>query len=514
MFSIVQVVIFSLSALALGLVLGFVVRMIYAKVRLTSAEAQSRQIVAEAHERAEAEKKTLILESRDQILREKNEFERESRERRAELQKLERRLHQKEENLDRRIELSEEKDRELANREKKIDQQEEELSSALERHRKELERISGLSVEEARKMLIDSLEEEAHKASARTIEKIENDAIEHGEKRAREVIVHAIQRLGSEVTQDISVTSVSLPGEEMKGRIIGREGRNIRTLETLTGVDIIIDDTPEAVVISCFDAVRREIARVSLEKLILDGRIHPARIEEVVERTRKDIEHFIMEEGEKARLDMNIPTLHPELVRHIGRLHYRTSYGQNVLQHIKEVANIAALIAAEVGADVDLARRGGFLHDVGKAIEIEGEGSHALTGAELAKRFGENERIVNIISAHHGDIDAKTPEAVIVKAADAISASRPGARRESFENYIKRLENLERIADTFPGVEKSFAIQAGRELRVMVKNDAVDDAKAKEIARGIAKNIEEELKYPGIIRVTVIREMRAVEVAR
>ena len=300
----------------------------------------------------------------------------------------------------------------------------------------------------------------------------------------------------------------------MKGRIIGREGRNIRMLETLTGVDIIIDDTPEAVVISCFDPVRKHIAKVSLEKLILDGRIHPARIEEVVERTRREVEDSIMEAGENAIVDLNLTTMHHELIRHMGRLQYRTSYGQNMLLHSKEVANIAAMIAAEIGANVDLAKRSAFLHDIGKAIETEGEGSHAMSGADLAKRCGEKEEVVNAIRAHHNDVDTQTVEAVIVKAADAISAARPGARRESFESYIKRLDNLEKIADSIEGVEKSFAIQAGRELRVMAKSDMVDDIQAKQIARDIAKRIEDELKYPGIIRVTVIRETRAVEVAR
>lgn len=510
---IILIVVFSLLALAIGLALGFLLRYMYAKARKTSAEKERDRIISEAKEKAEAEKKSLIIEARDQILKERNEFEKESRESRNELQKLERRLYQKEENLEKKIGNLDDREAKIANREKRISQQEEELQEAVVKHRKELERISGLSVDEARNALVASLEEEAKTAAARTVENIEKTALETGEKKARDIIVQATQRLASEVTQDITVASVSLPGEEMKGRIIGREGRNIRTLETLTGVDVIIDDTPEAVVISCFDPVRREIARRSLEKLILDGRIHPARIEEVVERTTKDIEQTVMDEGEKARLDVNLAAVHPELERYIGRLHFRTSYGQNVLTHSKEVAQVAANIAVELGANVEMAKRGGFLHDIGKALET-GEGGHAVTGAELVKRYGESKEIVNIVKAHHGDTECLTPEAVIVMAADAISAARPGARRESFDNYIKRLENLERIADEFQGVEKSFAIQAGRELRVMVKNDSVTDDKAKELAREIVKKIEKELKYPGIIRVTVIREMRVVEIAR
>lgn len=508
-----QAILFSLLALTIGLVVGFVLRYLYARAQLSSSEKESERILSDARKKAESEKKDKLLEARDQILKERNEFEKESRESRAELQKLERRLYQKEENLERKTELLDQKDSDFVKREKEITQIETELKEAVDRHRAELERISGLSVEEAKKSLMESLEAEAKQAATITIDNIEKNAIETGEKKAREVIVQATQRLASEVTQELTVASVSLPGEEMKGRIIGREGRNIRTLETLTGVDVIIDDTPEAVVISCFDPVRREIARLSLEKLILDGRIHPARIEEVVERTTKEVEQIIVDEGEKARTDVNIAALHPQIERHIGRLFFRTSYGQNVLQHSKEVALLAANIAVELGANVELAKRGGFLHDIGKAV-VTGEGGHAVTGAEIAKRFNESDDVINVIKAHHGDVEPLSPEAVIVMAADAISASRPGARRESFDNYIKRLENLERIADEFEGVEKSFAIQAGRELRVMVKNDSVDDENAKELAREIVRKIEDELKYPGVIRVTVIREMRAVEVAR
>lgn len=495
-------------------VLGFIIRYVWSLQKLNSAEMRANKLIEESIEKIESEKKTILLETRDEVQKERNIFERETRERRQELHKLENRLHQREENIDKKSQHIEEKEKHLIRKENKLKEEEVEISNLIAKNRQELERISGLTCEEAKNIIMTSMEDEAKQQSLKTIENIERNALETGEKKAREVIIQAVQRLGSEVVQDISVTSVSLPGEEMKGRIIGREGRNIRMLETLTGVDIIIDDTPEAVVISCFDPVRKEIAKISLEKLIVDGRIHPARIEEVVERTKRDIEESIMEEGETALANLNITSVHPEIVRHIGRLRYRTSYGQNVLQHSKEVANICAMIAAELHADVELAKRAGFLHDIGKAIGIDGEGSHAITGGDLAKRFNENEKIVNAISSHHGDVDTITPEAVIVKAADAISAARPGARRESFDLYIKRLENLEKIANSFDGIERAFAIQAGREIRVMVRNESVNDDGAKKIARDIARKIESELKYPGVIRVTVIREMRAVEVAR
>lgn len=503
-----------ITSVVVAFVLGYVTRYIIARIKLNSTEIIIHKLLQDAREQAESEKKAMLAESRSEMQKERSKLESENRDRKSELQKLENRLLQREANIDKKSQYLENKDHNIESKMKKIKEQEEKLDSLIENEYKELEKIASLTRDEAKKMLMVSVEEDAKKAAMKIVDNIEKNAIEAGEKKAREVIVQAVQRLGSEVTQDISVTSVSLPSEEMKGRIIGREGRNIRMLETLTGVDIIIDDTPEAVVISCFDPVRKHIAKVSLEKLIIDGRIHPARIEEIVDRTRREVEDGIMEAGENAVADLNITTMHHELIRHMGRLQYRTSYGQNVLLHSKEVANIAAMIAAEIGADVELAKRSAFLHDIGKAIEVEGEGSHALSGSDLAKRYGEKEEVVNAIRAHHSDVDTQTVEAVIVKAADAISAARPGARRESFDSYIKRLDNLEKIADSFQGVEKSFAIQAGRELRVMAKSDMVDDLKAKQIARDIAKRIEEELKYPGIIRVTVIRETRAVEVAR
>ena len=503
-----------ITSVVVGIVLGYLIRFVMAKMDANSAELRKHKIIQDAKEKAESERKHAISSANSEIQKERHKLENENRDRRAEIQKLENRVLQREANIDKKSQYLEDKERNIENKMKQIKEKEEKLERIIEEERKELEKISGFSAEEAKNALIKGIEEDAKKSAAKIVDNIEKNAIETGERKAREIIVQTIQRISSDVTQETSVTSVSLPSEEMKGRIIGREGRNIRMLETLTGVDIIIDDTPEAVVISCFDPVRKHIAKVSLEKLILDGRIHPARIEEVVEKTRKEVEDSIISAGENAIADLNLTAMHHELVRHMGRLQYRTSYGQNMLLHSKEVANIAAMIAAEIGADVEMAKRGAFLHDIGKAIEVEGEGSHAMSGADLAKRCGEKEEIVNSIRAHHNDVGTQTVEAVIVKAADAISAARPGARMESFENYIKRLDNLEKIADSIDGVEKSFAIQAGRELRVMAKSDIVDDAQAKQIARDIAKRIEDELKYPGVIRVTVIRETRAVEVAR
>ena len=388
------------------------------------------------------------------------------------------------------------------------------LKMAQEEIKQELEHISSLTAEEAKEMLIRNMKEEAKRDAQVIINRMESEAKATAEKRARDILAYTIQRLASDITSEITVTSVSLPNDEMKGRIIGREGRNIRALETLTGVDIIIDDTPEAVVISSFDPVRREIARVSMERLIADGRIHPARIEEVTTKVTKEINQIILEEGEKAAFDLSVQGLAPELIQYIGRLHFRTSYGQNILLHSKEVANVAGMIAAEIGANVEVAKRGGLLHDIGKAVITEGDGGHALVGGDLARKYGESPQIVNIIESHHNDKEPTSVEAIIVQAADAISASRPGARRESMDTYLKRLESLEKIAESFEGVEKCFAIQAGREIRVIVNNDKIDDALAKEVARDIAKKIEKELKYPGRIKVTLIRETRIVEYAR
>jgi ribonuclease Y len=498
----------------LGLVIGYFLRLYIAKLKVTSAEATAVNILKEAQKEAEAKKREAILETKDQLYKERSNFERETRETRGELQRREKRLLQKEENLDKRVEVLDKKEKILTNRERAVAAKDEELKKAQEEIRKELERISGLTGEEAKSMLIKSMEDEARHDAQALINNVESEAKITSEKKARNILAYTIQRLASDITSEITVTSVSLPNDEMKGRIIGREGRNIRALETLTGVDIIIDDTPEAVVISSFDPVRREIARISMERLIADGRIHPARIEEVTAKVTKEVNQMILEEGEKAVFDQAIQGVSPEIIQYIGRLYFRTSYGQNILAHSKEVANVAGMIASEIGADVELAKRGGMLHDIGKAITAEGDGGHALAGAELAKKYGESAAVVNIIESHHNDREPQTTEAVIIQAADAISASRPGARRESMDTYIKRLESLETIAESFEGVEKSFAIQAGREIRVIVNNDKIDDSKAKDVARDIAKRIEEELKYPGRIKVTLVRETRIVEYAK
>jgi len=505
---------YALPSLVLGLVIGYFLRRYIAKLKINSAEVAAENILKEAQKDAEAKKREAILETKDQLFKERSNFERETRERRAELQRWEKRLLQKEENLDKRLDVLDKKDKSLSNRERVVDAKESEIREAQEETRRELERISSLTAEEAKNTLIKGMEEEARRDAQLLINNIESDAKATAEKRARNILAHTIQRLASEITAEITVTSVSLPNDEMKGRIIGREGRNIRALETLTGVDVIIDDTPEAVVISSFDPVRREIARISMERLIADGRIHPARIEEVTSKVTKEVNKVIIEEGDKAVFDLSIQGVSQDLVSYIGRLFFRTSYGQNILAHSKEVANIAGMIAAEIGADVGLAKRGGLLHDIGKAVITDGEGSHAVVGADLAKKFGEIHELVNIIESHHMDREPESVEAVIIQASDSISASRPGARRESMDTYIKRLESLEKIAESFEGVEKSFAIQAGREIRVIVNNDRVNDLKAKEVARDIAKRIEKELKYPGRIKVTLIRETRIVEYAK
>jgi ribonuclease Y len=508
------ILLYALPSLLFGLVAGYFLRRYIAALKVAQAKETAENILREAQKEAEAKKREAILETKDQLIRERSNFERETRDRRAELQRFEKRILQKEENLDRRLDSLDKKEKFLANRERVVETKESELKKEQEEIRRELERISGLTGEEAKSMLIKSMEDEARRDAQALVNTIEAEAKATADKKAKEVLAYTIQRLSSDITSEITVTSVSLPNDEMKGRIIGREGRNIRALETLTGVDIIIDDTPEAVVLSSFDPVRREIARVSMERLITDGRIHPARIEEVTSKVSKEINQMIIEEGEKAAFDLALQGLAPDLIGFLGRLRFRTSYGQNILAHSKEVANLAGMIASEIGANVELAKRGGLLHDIGKAMVAEGDGGHALVGAELARKHGENGEVVNVIESHHNDREPLYVEAVIVQAADAISASRPGARRESMDTYLKRLESLEKIADSFEGVEKSFAIQAGREVRVIVNTDRIDDLKAKEVAREIAKRIEKELKYPGRIKVTLIRETRIVEYAR
>ncbi|MDP3177554.1 MAG: ribonuclease Y [Spirochaetaceae bacterium] len=497
-----------------GVIFGWSIRWLYARFQLAAAEQKAERIKQDAVKEAESQKKEILVEAKDQLIRERNQQEREIRERRAELQRYERRVQQKEETLDKKIEGLDRQEQGLQARIKTTGEKEEALAGQEERYRLELERISGLSSDDAKKIIIQGLENEAKRDAQVIVNKIEQEAQLTAERRSRDILVTTIQRIATEVTTEVTVTSVSLPSDEMKGRIIGREGRNIRTLETLTGVDVIIDDTPEAVVISCFDPVRREIARVSLERLIADGRIHPARIEEVVQKVTREIAQKIYEEGEKVVFDLGLHNMAPELIKSLGRLHYRTSYGQNVLAHSKEVAVIAGMLAAEIGANREIAKRGALLHDIGKGIETDGDQNHAEIGMELVRKLGEDPRIINAIGAHHNDVEPICIESVIVQIADAISAARPGARRETLDNYIKRLENLENIAESFSGVDKAYAIQAGRELRILVNNEQVSDEQAKDLCKSIAKKIENDLRYPGRIKVTIIRETRIVEYAR
>ena len=508
-----EVIITIICALT-GLSLGWVSRLLYARFQLTSSEQKAKRIIQEANKEAETRKREVLLETKDQLIKEKNQLERETRERRNELQRMERRLIYKEENLERKMSQLEKQEKGIQNRERALAEQEEEIEKNLDRWKHELERISGISAEEAKKLLVQSLENEAKHDAQVIINRIEQEAQITADKKARDIIISTIQRLATDITSEVAITSVSLPSDEMKGRIIGREGRNIRTLETLTGVDVIIDDTPEAVVISCFDPIRKEIAKISLERLISDGRIHPARIEEVVQKVTKEVTQRIFEEGEKVLFELGIHNFRQEGIRALGRLYFRTSYGQNVLNHSKEVAILAGLIASEIGANVEIAKRAALLHDIGKGVETESDGNHAEIGMELARKLGEEPRIINAIGSHHNDVEPETIEAIIVQIADAISASRPGARRETLDNYLKRLENLEKIADGFSGVEKSYAIQAGRELRIIVNNESVSDDGARDLAKQIAKRIEDELKYPGRIKVTIIRETRILEYAR
>ncbi|MCQ2580495.1 MAG: ribonuclease Y [Treponemataceae bacterium] len=497
-----------------GVILGWIIRWLYARFQLSASEQRAERVKQDAIKEAEAQKKEILLEAKDQLIRERNQQERENRERRGELQRLERRILQKEEALEKRVLALDKQENDFVEREKVISTREETLSNEEEKYRQELERISGLTAEEAKALIIQDLENDARRDAQVLLNKVEQEAQLSAEKKARDILVATIQRIATEVTGDITVATVSLPSDEMKGRIIGREGRNIRTLETLTGVDIIIDDTPEAVVISCFDPVRKEIAKASLERLITDGRIHPARIEEVVQKVTREIQQKIYEEGERVLFELGINNINQDGVRALGRLYFRTSYGQNVLTHSKEVASIAGILAAEVGADRNLAKRAAVLHDIGKGAETDSDQNHAEVGMDLVRRMGEDARVVNAVGAHHNDIEPASIEAVIVQIADAISAARPGARRETMDNYVKRLENLEQIAEGFNGVEKAYAIQAGRELRVLVNNEKIPDIEVKDLARSIAKQIETDLRYPGRIKITMIRETRIIEYAR
>lgn len=503
------------------ILLGYFLRKYTARMKIRYAEEKSKIILTEAKKEAEERKREAQLEAKDLLLRVRNEFEKDSKERREELSHLEKRLIQREENLERRMNVLDKKEKEIEHkyrgaerREKDLENKEKELHRLLQEEREKLQKISGMTVDEAKRILLKRLENEVKQEAAYTIKRIEEETREKADKEARKIIGLAIQKCATDHTTETTISVVNLPSDDMKGRIIGREGRNIRALEMATGVDVIIDDTPEAVILSAFDKVRREIARVSLERLIEDGRIHPARIEEVVEKAKKDMATNIREEGEKTVFDLGLSNVHPEIVKLVGRLKYRTSYGQNVLQHSKEVAYLMGVMASELKLDFNLAKRIGLLHDIGKAVTHEVEGTHAKIGSELARKYREPETVIHAIEAHHQDIEAKTLLAVLAQAADGISASRPGARRETLETYIKRLEKLEGIADSFTGVDKSFAIQAGREIRIMVKPQAIDDAQAINLARDIKKKIEESLEYPGQIKVTVIRETRAIEYAK
>ncbi|MCX7842434.1 MAG: ribonuclease Y [Clostridia bacterium] len=489
-------------------------RRLKAEAEIGSAEQEAKRIVNEAQKIGEAKKREILLEAKEEVHRSRVELEREIKDRRNEIQRLERRLVQKEETLDKKVESLEQKEEVLNRKTKEIQALQEKVTELQKRQMEELERISGLTVDEAKEYLLKNIENEVKHEAAVLIKDIEARAKEEADRRAKDIVACAIQKCAADHVSETTVSVVPLPNDEMKGRIIGREGRNIRTLETLTGIDLIIDDTPEAVILSGFDPIRREVARITLEKLILDGRIHPARIEEMVEKAKKEVENTIRQEGDNAAFETGVHGLHPEVIKLLGKLRFRTSYGQNVLNHSVEVAQLAGLMAAELGADINLAKRAGLLHDIGKAVDHEVEGSHVTIGADLAKKYKESNEVVNAILSHHGDIEATSMIAVLVQAADSISAARPGARRETLESYIKRLEKLEEIANSFAGVEKSFAIQAGREIRIMVKPEDVSDDNIVLKAREIVKKIESELEYPGQIKVNVIRETRAIEYAK
>ena len=494
--------------------LGINYRKRVSEKEISSAEEEGRRIINEAIKSAETKKKEALLEAKEEILKSRTDYEKEEKSRRADLQRQENRLQQKEENLDRKLETIEKKEESLAQKHAAMEKEQEEIQTIKQSQTAMLEKISGFTADEAKAYLIEQVESEVTHETALKIKEVESQMKEECETRAREVVAQAIQRCAADSVAELTVSVVPLPNDEMKGRIIGREGRNIRTIETLTGVDLIIDDTPEAITVSCFEPVRREIARLALEKLIADGRIHPTHIEEMVEKARREVEATIKAEGERAVMELGIHGLHPDLIKLIGRLKYRTSFGQNALTHSMEVAWLAGLLAGEMGVNVTLARRAGLLHDIGKALDHEIEGSHVQIGVDICRKYKENTQVIHAIEAHHGDVEPKTPLAFIIQACDAISAARPGARRENVESYVKRLENLEEISSSFEGVEQAFAVQAGREVRIMVKPDVISDDQVILLARSIAKKIEDTLDYPGQIKVNVIRESRAVEYAK
>jgi len=493
---------------------GMVIRKKSAESKISSAENEAKRLLESAKKDAENIKKEEIFKAKEEIMKSRDELDKEIRERRGEVQSQERRLIQKEENLDRRIETYEKREKELDKEFQAIEKKKEDIREVFNRQMQELQRISGLSSEEAKKQLLAELEKQLNNEKALLIKEIEGKAKEEANKNAKEILSYAIQKCAADHTSETTVSIVNLPNDDMKGRIIGREGRNIKTLETLTGIDLIIDDTPDAVVISGFDPLRREVAKLALEKLIDDGRIHPAKIEEMVEKAKEEIEATIKAEGERATLETGVMGLNPDIVKLIGKLKYRTSYGQNVLNHSIEVSNLARIMAEELGLDATRARRAGLLHDIGKALDHDMEGTHIELGVEVLRKFKENELVINAVEAHHGDVEPKTLEAVLIQAADAISASRPGARRETLDAYIKRLQNLEEIANSFEGVDKSFAIQAGREVRIIVKPEKISDADMTVLARDVAQKVEKEMEYPGQIKVNVIRETRTIDYAK
>ena len=511
-------IIFAVIGIVVGLAIGFFAGMIYRKKvaerEIGSAELEATRLINEAIRSGESRKKEMLLEAKDEIHRSRTEHDKEVKERRAELSKQERRLEQKETTLDKKTEAFERKEEELNKKLQKVAETQAQAEEIKKQQMETLEKISELTQEQAKAYLLESVEQEVRHEAAMKIKEIEAQLKDEAESTAREVIATAIQRCAADHAAETTVSVVALPNDEMKGRIIGREGRNIRTLETITGVDLIIDDTPEAITVSSFDPVRREVARLALEKLIAVGRIHPTRIEDMVEKARKEVDRTIREEGERACYETGVHNLNPELVKILGRQKYRTSYGQNVLNHSIEVSHIAGLMAAELGVDVALAKRAGLLHDLGKSIDHEVEGSHVQLGADLVRKYKENPVVINAVEAHHGDVEPKTVIAVLVQAADAISAARPGARRENVENYIRRLQKLEELTGSYPGVDKAFAIQAGREVRIMVKPEVVTEDNMILLARDIAKKIEAELEYPGQIKINVIRETKAVEYAK